>query len=333
MINTICSWSICFLITYSSLTIEIDGQIISKLIDNLACRRTSNNGFYGECVPRRCCRSVSAVRNLCLTSSDHVCCYGEDICRFPFDEQNRYLPTHDPNRRYPLDTEDYYPEREYVDRCNRFSISRHEWQASPALNRPLELLSNINHVIIHHSGEIDDHCWSMEQCRRQLHRMQSYYQREQNFPDIPWNFLINDNGDIFEGVGWHHQGYHTEDWNDRSIGIAFLGDFNRARPSRRSLRSLLRLLQCGARNGFLNRYYQIEGHRDVKHNDCPGRYLYAAIKRLTRDRLDTISDPYNQYEDDFIGDAALDFLEDYQERSNHNTSDSIKNSSIEINKN
>ena len=70
---------------------------LDRLIDNIACRRTTNRGYYGECVPRSCCASAAAVTGLCI-NAEHTCCYGEDVCA-------------EERLRYPLKRVPSYPNR------------------------------------------------------------------------------------------------------------------------------------------------------------------------------------------------------------------------------
>ena len=44
------------------------------------------------------------------------------------------------------------------------------------------------------------------------------------YSDIPYNYIIDSNGSIFEGRGLY-QGAHTYGFNDVSIGVAVLGNY------------------------------------------------------------------------------------------------------------
>ena len=44
------------------------------------------------------------------------------------------------------------------------------------------------------------------------------------YSDIPYNYIIDSNGLIYEGRGLY-QGAHTYGFNDVSIGVAVLGNF------------------------------------------------------------------------------------------------------------
>ncbi|OTF70921.1 peptidoglycan recognition protein 1-like protein, partial [Euroglyphus maynei] len=99
------------------------------------------------------------------------------------------------------------------------------------------------------------------------------------------------------------QGYHTEQWNDRSLGIAFIGDYDVQSPSTRALRALTHLLDCGVEQRVLDRYYRLQGHRDMRPTNCPGDYLYDSLRRIkstgSRNRINTgISNTDDDYDSD-----------------------------------
>mgnify|MGYP002649544663 CR=1 FL=1 len=81
-------------------------------------------------------------------------------------------------------------------------------------------------------------------------------------------------------MGWGVEGYHTENWNDRSVGIAFIGDFEHQRPTRRAMGAFVQLLECGVRSGNLDAFYGIYGHSDLRTTECPGEYLYESIRHM-----------------------------------------------------
>ena len=59
---------------------NIQGRdLIGTILDTLACRTTSQYGYNGRCVPRRCCRGMNGVDSLC-SQSGFVCCYSGDRC-------------------------------------------------------------------------------------------------------------------------------------------------------------------------------------------------------------------------------------------------------------
>lgn len=57
--------------------------------------------------------------------------------------------------------------------------------------------------------------------------------------DIPWNFMVGDDGFIYEGRGFRHQGElpgsHTSSFGEIGMIIAFIGIFYDRQPSKRQL--------------------------------------------------------------------------------------------------
>lgn len=43
--------------------------------------------------------------------------------------------------------------------------------------------------------------------------------------DIGYNFLVGDDGNIYEGRGWGIKGAHSPKYNANSLGICFIGNF------------------------------------------------------------------------------------------------------------
>ena len=68
-------------------------------------------------------------------------------------------------------------------------------------------------------------------------------------------------------------------WNEHTIGICLIGNFEKTRPTERQWQSLVKLVR------FLQKRYniptsQIKGHRDVKPTKCPGRYFsFGELRR------------------------------------------------------
>ncbi|MGW3459249.1 N-acetylmuramoyl-L-alanine amidase [Streptomyces olivaceoviridis] len=127
--------------------------------------------------------------------------------------------------------------------------------------------------------------------------------------DIGYHFLIDARGHIYEGrwsgrdgVPAHDArsrvvtGFHTVGFNSGNIGIALLGDFTKAAPSRPMHRSLTRLLASLARlhgldpqaavtyrnplDGRSKRGMTVSGHRDWTSTECPGGLAHASLRGI-----------------------------------------------------
>lgn len=92
---------------------------------------------------------------------------------------------------------------------------------------------------------------------------------------IGYNFIITQNGNIYEGRGWGRIGAHagTMEGNRTSIGIAFLIDGYKQVPTTEARNAFDRLRADGIRQGHLTEGHRIKLHRDWKATDCPGPVL------------------------------------------------------------
>lgn len=48
---------------------------------------------------------------------------------------------------------------------------------------------------------------------------------EKNWGDIGYNFVVGEDGNIYEGRGWSKHGAHSVSYNSKSIGICLIGNF------------------------------------------------------------------------------------------------------------
>lgn len=60
--------------------------------------------------------------------------------------------------------------------------------------------------------------------------------QERNFLDIPWNFLIGDDGNVYEGRGFQFQGElsgngSVNSYSEVGIFVAFIGTFTDKQPT------------------------------------------------------------------------------------------------------
>jgi hypothetical protein len=152
-----------------------------------------------------------------------------------------------------------------------------------------------------------------------------------DFGDIGYNFLIDEQGRIYEGrysreyePGEEHlaedlagnivRGGHARDFNDGTVGIALLGNFQNRQPTNAARNALEKLLAWKLeRHGldplgastytnpilghtkFLN---NISGHRNVNPTACPGNAFYPKFPGLRHDVADRIDDTTGPNHDD-----------------------------------
>jgi N-acetylmuramoyl-L-alanine amidase len=145
-------------------------------------------------------------------------------------------------------------------------VSRAEWGARPIRNNPGRLIPQS--ITIHHTEGAYTGPQSIKDA-------QDYHLDTKGWSDIGYHFLIGSDGVIYEGREFGYLGAHSPPPQGR-VGVCFVGNFMRERPSQAALGSAQRLIQAliqraGVRPG------QIYGHRDQRSTDCPGTNLYPYL--------------------------------------------------------
>ncbi|ELU11997.1 hypothetical protein CAPTEDRAFT_87192, partial [Capitella teleta] len=152
-----------------------------------------------------------------------------------------------------------------------FDFDRTEWLArEPTSITPLSL--PMDYYFIHHSEA--SHCETVERCMVLMRAIQDYHQIDLGWADIGYNFLVGEDGKVYEGRGWETQGSHTGEWNPVSYGVCIMGTFFDFSPNEAALTATQRLMQCGVDKGYLSADYTVHGHRDGMCRTCPGDYFY-----------------------------------------------------------
>jgi LysM repeat protein len=143
-------------------------------------------------------------------------------------------------------------------------------------------LRNWKYVVIHHSGTRSGNA-------RIFHH---YHLRSRGMENgLAYHFVIGNgtdsgDGEIEVGPRWTRQlqGGHlaSEALNEISIGICFVGDFNRTRPTRRQIAALVELMNyLQIRMPDSRPKFRLHREINTRPTDCPGRlFPAAAMHRL-----------------------------------------------------
>ncbi|KAL0832960.1 hypothetical protein ABMA28_001094 [Loxostege sticticalis] len=149
-----------------------------------------------------------------------------------------------------------------------------EWAESES-QRKQELPNPVPLVVIQHtaSGE----CSTDSTCLRGLKNMRAYVMKI-GFDDVPYSFMIGGNGKVYEGAGWHRVGAHTRGYNDKAIGIGFVGTFIDKLPTPEALKAAKELIEYGLQNKHIAEDYKLVGHRQLSSTLSPGDALQKEIE-------------------------------------------------------
>lgn len=160
-------------------------------------------------------------------------------------------------------------------------VTRAEWGSKPD-PIPESRKHTPKWITIHHAGVL----WTNSQDPAQFVRnMQSWGKKRPEvekpprntfWPDLPYHFLIAPDGRIFEGRPVDYEPESNTAYSlAGNIGVEMMGDFNKQRPSKAQLESVVRL------TAWLMQQHKIDldhvrTHRDAApgQTDCPGRDFY-----------------------------------------------------------
>ncbi|XP_055915429.1 peptidoglycan-recognition protein LE [Eupeodes corollae] len=163
-------------------------------------------------------------------------------------------------------------------------VERRRWLAQKpmepyqTLSKPAEL------VIISHSAT--EMATSMPDNIFLIRNIQSFHIESCRWNDIAYNFLIGNDGNIYEGRGWGVVGAHAKGYNNISVGISFVGCFMRELPSATSLAACKKIIQKGVESGYIAPDYQLIGHCQCSPTESPGRKLFEEIQTWDHFNLD-----------------------------------------------
>ena len=152
-------------------------------------------------------------------------------------------------------------------------IPREEWKAL----EPKPYNSHLpEKITIHHDGTFfpDD-----KDASTHIKNVQKWGMgTDRNWTDIPYHFMIDRNGNIFEGRNVFTAGETATEYDpDGHLLITLLGNYNNQQVTDKQLESLINMIAYACIK------YQIspdtiEGHKDFARTACPGENLYNIIK-------------------------------------------------------
>lgn len=148
---------------------------------------------------------------------------------------------------------------------------RADWGAREPRYAPTPIVDTAN-VVIHYEGSHSD--GSVEAVRN----IQNYHMDKNGWNDIAYTWLINQNGDVFEGRGWgvRSAANGSVASNADRYAVCFMIGVDEE-PSEAALASA-RVLVGLAREAKPLSSKDVTGHRDHIATSCPGQPLYDLVQ-------------------------------------------------------
>ncbi|XP_053407391.1 peptidoglycan-recognition protein SC2-like isoform X2 [Mercenaria mercenaria] len=153
-------------------------------------------------------------------------------------------------------------------------VTRNEWGARPS--KEINYMGTpVSVVFIHHTSM--NECHTQDQCMEEMKKIQNFHMDDRGWDDIAYNYLIGEDGRVYEGRAWDRIGAHTLKWNDVAVAFSFMGNYCSKLPNDKALHALKAMLALGVKNGKITPDYKLYGHRNVGETECPGDKLHELI--------------------------------------------------------
>ncbi|PSN48383.1 hypothetical protein C0J52_21009 [Blattella germanica] len=158
-------------------------------------------------------------------------------------------------------------------------INRDEWLAQPPQHPADPLKHPVPYVIILHTAT--DNCTTQAKCTFFVRKTQTFHIESFGWWDIGYSFLVGGDGYAYEGRGWDGIGAFAYGYNNRSIGISFIGTFIKVLPPPQQIQAAKQLIVEGVRLGKISPNYKLLAHRQVSATESPGQIMDGGVASPT----------------------------------------------------
>ncbi|MFL6019068.1 MAG: N-acetylmuramoyl-L-alanine amidase [Gaiellaceae bacterium] len=183
-------------------------------------------------------------------------------------------------------------------------VTRSGWHAEEEIRRGKPRYApTLQFALVHHT--VNSNAYSCNQSASLVRGIEVYHVRGNGWDDIGYNFLVDACGQVFEGryggIMKNVVGAHSQGFNSGSVGVAMIGNYGRATPSKAAQDALVKLLawrldvahvdpaatvvyKSGGnskfRAGTRVKLNDISAHRDTYLTECPGSALYSLLPSI-----------------------------------------------------
>jgi hypothetical protein len=118
-----------------------------------------------------------------------------------------------------------------------------------------------------------------------LRALQSWGERDRNWWDVPYHYLIDLDGRVYEGRDWHYMGETNTTYDPSGhLLISILGNYNLQEPTQAELDAIADVMAWAVKKFDVPRD-SIRGHYNYAETNCPGKNLRKYLEDGTFRRM------------------------------------------------
>ena len=136
----------------------------------------------------------------------------------------------------------------------------------------LRVPQHITSITLHHEGSAKPLLPSDDPVTG-LRALQSWGERDRNWWDVPYHYLIDLDGHVYEGRDWHYMGETNTTYDPSGhLLISILGNYNLQEPTQAQLNAIADVMAWAVKK-FDVPLDSIRGHYQYAETNCPGKNL------------------------------------------------------------
>jgi hypothetical protein len=151
-------------------------------------------------------------------------------------------------------------------------------------NMRLRVPHNITHVTLHHTGDARPLSPTEDPVQR-LRGLQAWGASDRNWWDVPYHFLMDLKGNIYEGRDYHYIGETNTAYNPGGhFLISIIGNYALQEPTQEQINAIADLMAWAVKE-FDVPLDRIGGHYNYATTECPGTHLRKYLEDGTLKRM------------------------------------------------
>ncbi len=148
----------------------------------------------------------------------------------------------------------------------------------------LRIAHRITHITLHHEGDPEP-LRPGDDVVRKLRGLQSWGASDRNWWDVPYHYLLDLDGNVYEGRDWHFMGETNTAYDPEGhFLISVIGNYEKQEPTQAQLNAIADLMAWAVVK-FDVPLENIGGHYNYATTNCPGKNLKKYLEDGTFRRM------------------------------------------------